>query len=336
MGSTSLITNENGEIESKEEYKPFGSKFSSSGLFDRFKFTGKEFDEDLQQYYFLARNYLSDAGRFTGIDPVLSAVRSPYVYANNNPFKYVDPTGMAGEIIDYRTKLRSIDYINDILTWFETETDYSNQLTRNVLITDLKSRGEVSDTYGFPPNMRINKKLLAHYLNLLTSYKDEHPGAIAITYATPVVKKHKLFEKWIVDRIKTTQPFYDADYFAFLTIIDLSETSSIRIEAALFKEMGNWLYIDGLVGTIYDMEPDFTTPVAEAKFEVEGSLRGIRLLDERYGSKRDRNIRKRYLQVRGEMEDELERWTEEYERQKTLAFAESASHIAFHASLISF
>jgi len=101
LGSTSLITNEEGEVESKEEYKPFGSKFSSSGLFDRFKFTGKEFDEDLQQYYFLARNYLSDAGRFNAIDPILDPTRSPYVYANNNPFKYVDPSGMTIYLLTY-------------------------------------------------------------------------------------------------------------------------------------------------------------------------------------------------------------------------------------------
>ena len=94
-----MITNENGEVESKEEYKPFGSTFFSSGLFDRFKFTGKEYDEDLQQYYFLARNYLSDAGRFNAIDPILNPAMSPYVYANNNPFKYVDPTGMTIKII---------------------------------------------------------------------------------------------------------------------------------------------------------------------------------------------------------------------------------------------
>jgi len=50
--------------------------------------------------YFGARWYDPELGRFTGIDPVDVDENNPhsfnrYAYANNNPYKYVDPDGRA-------------------------------------------------------------------------------------------------------------------------------------------------------------------------------------------------------------------------------------------------
>src|SRR3989338_6899734 len=41
--------------------------------------------------------YNSNIGRFTQVDPIFKPTESPYQYANNNPIKYVDPTGKAAE-----------------------------------------------------------------------------------------------------------------------------------------------------------------------------------------------------------------------------------------------
>ncbi|MBT3395316.1 RHS repeat-associated core domain-containing protein, partial [archaeon] len=62
---------------------------SNSGVKYAFA-TGKELDES-DLYYFGARYYDSDLGRFTSVDPVKE--NEPYSYVRNNPLYYVDPDG---------------------------------------------------------------------------------------------------------------------------------------------------------------------------------------------------------------------------------------------------
>jgi len=66
---------------------PFGQEIING---ERFSFTGKELDDEL--YYFNARYYDSNLGRFTSVDPVED--NHPYSYVANNPMNYVDPSGM--------------------------------------------------------------------------------------------------------------------------------------------------------------------------------------------------------------------------------------------------
>ena len=86
---------------------------------ERFKFTGKERDEETGYDYFGARNYTSAASIWLSVDPLADKYPyiSPYAYCNWNPIKYVDPDGMyfdeANEIIaqkieyEYQQKLSS-------------------------------------------------------------------------------------------------------------------------------------------------------------------------------------------------------------------------------------
>jgi RHS repeat-associated protein len=66
---------------------PFGQPIEVG---DRFSFTGKELDSEL--YYYYARYYDSELGRFTSVDPVSS--EPAYQYVGNNPLNMVDPSGM--------------------------------------------------------------------------------------------------------------------------------------------------------------------------------------------------------------------------------------------------
>ncbi|TCN79453.1 RHS repeat-associated core domain-containing protein [Shewanella fodinae] len=87
---------------SRSHYEPFGKRLGGdkAGI----GFTGYLQNEDLNLTYMQARYYDPLIGRFYTNDPVdvlghLSRGNSPsngfnrYAYANNNPYKYVDPDG---------------------------------------------------------------------------------------------------------------------------------------------------------------------------------------------------------------------------------------------------
>jgi RHS repeat-associated protein len=64
-----------------------------------YQFTGKGWDEDVQLFYFNARWYDKDVGRFISEDPLWGSIFDPqslnrFAYGRNNPYKYTDPTGM--------------------------------------------------------------------------------------------------------------------------------------------------------------------------------------------------------------------------------------------------
>jgi RHS repeat-associated protein len=90
LGSTRVTTDLSGNKISSSDNYPFGSVLREEGSVNKYKFTGKELDSTGLQY-FGARYYDSTIGRFTQIDPIKD--NHPYSYANNNPMKFVDPTG---------------------------------------------------------------------------------------------------------------------------------------------------------------------------------------------------------------------------------------------------
>ena len=69
-----------------------------------YKYAGKELDEEsgLNWYYFGARYFDPQIGRFLSVDPLAGKFPawSPYNYAYNNPLRFIDPTGMAPDEID--------------------------------------------------------------------------------------------------------------------------------------------------------------------------------------------------------------------------------------------
>ena len=92
LGSIRAITDDTGSIIYSTSYDPFGNKFDETS-YSSYTYTGKQQD-NTGLYYYGARYYDANLGRFTQLDPILSADDSPYVYVSNNPLKFVDPTGM--------------------------------------------------------------------------------------------------------------------------------------------------------------------------------------------------------------------------------------------------
>lgn len=99
LGSTSVMSNSKGKKIAEENYSVFGEVLSSNGENPTdFFFTGKELDEGTGLYYYGARYYDPETGRFISADSFSGRATKPqtqnkYTYTSNNPLKYVDPTG---------------------------------------------------------------------------------------------------------------------------------------------------------------------------------------------------------------------------------------------------
>ena len=79
-------------------YAPYGESLlnqQASTYNERFKFTGKERDEETGFDYFGARYYWT-LGTWISVDPLAHKYPgiSPYAYCGWNPIRFVDPDGM--------------------------------------------------------------------------------------------------------------------------------------------------------------------------------------------------------------------------------------------------
>jgi RHS repeat-associated protein len=98
LGSTSLITNLDGEVVQHVEYVPFGEVFieeRNNTWNTPYLFNAKELDEETGLYYYGARYYDSRASVWLGVDPMWEKYPgiSSYAYCHNNPIGFVDPDG---------------------------------------------------------------------------------------------------------------------------------------------------------------------------------------------------------------------------------------------------
>ena len=102
LGSTSYITNLDGEVVQHVEYVPFGEVFieeRNNTWNTPYLFNAKEFDEETGLYYYGARYYDPRLSVWMSTDPLQEKYIniSRYCYAFYNPSTFVDLTGKEGE-----------------------------------------------------------------------------------------------------------------------------------------------------------------------------------------------------------------------------------------------
>ena len=135
LGSSSFITNLEGEVVQHIEYVPFGEVFieERNNVWNTpYLFNAKEFDEETGMYYYGARYYEPRLNLWMSVDPIYNydprnsenyldgehnggiynyANLNPYIYCYQNPVKLVDPNGkqaLAGAIMGGLTEYASI------------------------------------------------------------------------------------------------------------------------------------------------------------------------------------------------------------------------------------
>ncbi|WP_300666991.1 YqiA/YcfP family alpha/beta fold hydrolase, partial [Fluviicola sp.] len=99
LGSSTILLETNGFSINKEEYYPFGETSFGSYSKKRYRYSGKEKDEESGLYYYGARYYMPWACKFVSCDPLTGKLPqwSSYAAFNDNPIVYIDPIGLEGE-----------------------------------------------------------------------------------------------------------------------------------------------------------------------------------------------------------------------------------------------
>ena len=105
-------------IISYEEYHPYGTTSYRSGRTEteaslkRYKYVGKERDEETGLYYYGARYYAAWLCRFVSVDPLQFKypIYTPYQYAGNKPITYIDLDGLEEATPMKNSELTSTGY----------------------------------------------------------------------------------------------------------------------------------------------------------------------------------------------------------------------------------
>ena len=106
LGSSNLVLNVAGVLMNREEHYPYGETSFGSFSRKRYRFTGKERDEESGLNYHAARYYSVNFIKWVSPDP--SGMIDNYnlfIYSKNNPIKYFDKTGKESTIPEADKKL---------------------------------------------------------------------------------------------------------------------------------------------------------------------------------------------------------------------------------------
>ena len=132
LGSSSYITNLDGEVVQHIEYVPFGEVFveERNNIWNTpYLFNAKEFDEETGLYYYGARYYDPRVSLWISTDPMEDKFPSvsSYTYVLNNPLNILDPNGadivyvnLGGQEV-YRIKNKNI-----YKTYIQTSRSYTS------------------------------------------------------------------------------------------------------------------------------------------------------------------------------------------------------------------
>ena len=110
LGSTRLMTDNNGAIMVEYDYDAYGNLTRKVGdAENNYLFAGEQFDDAVDGYYLRARYYDFNTGRLISRDPFVGFEDDPesqhkYNYGENDPINQIDPTGLVS-LVEYRTTL---------------------------------------------------------------------------------------------------------------------------------------------------------------------------------------------------------------------------------------
>ena len=183
LGSSSYITDVNGEVTQHIEYFAFGETFlEEHSNTDRtpYLFNGKELDEETGLYYYGARYYDAKTSVWQSADPKAEKYpnRSPYEYGASNPIVYIDPDGR--DIIN-ADKLRLSRYTKQLQKYISANKKYAG-LSRKEIKARYGKKGLAQSKHYNKRIKKINKSVKTYTKRsnktdkIMTKWKKESPN----------------------------------------------------------------------------------------------------------------------------------------------------------------
>ncbi len=148
LGNTRITMNQNGTLLQEDAYYPFGMNivglsYSDASPENRYKYNGKRCAErsrsdlegefGLEWYDYGARFYDAVLGRFHTVDPLAEnySFQSPFVYAANNPIRFIDFMGMsAGDYYDQKGNYLGTDGVDDQKNYVVTDRKEAKKIKK--------------------------------------------------------------------------------------------------------------------------------------------------------------------------------------------------------------
>ncbi|HMN07028.1 MAG TPA: RHS repeat-associated core domain-containing protein [Flavobacteriales bacterium] len=117
LGTSSVMVNTGGDLINREEYYPFGETSFGAFAKKRYRYVGKEKDNESGLYYYGARYYAGWMCRFISVDPLADkyAQLTPYNYAANDPIGDFDIDGRQNNKTEQAPSAQDPMNFNDIL-----------------------------------------------------------------------------------------------------------------------------------------------------------------------------------------------------------------------------
>ncbi|MDX2032572.1 MAG: SpvB/TcaC N-terminal domain-containing protein [Blastocatellia bacterium] len=222
LSSCGTVLGSAGELIHREEFTPYGETSFGSFARKRYRFTGKERDEESGWNYHGARYFVSWIGRWSGPDP-LGPVDglSLYIYVNANPIVKIDPQGKEGKKAVIHTPNTLIVTVeapghkrrNDgdftVSPGQEDPDSFVSQITM-----DFSTRRgfEVANFLGSD-----SEKVEEQVKNKISDFRDSNPNGfvVAVGHSKGAANLIHVSEDTAIDLLITIDPENESDFFDY-------------------------------------------------------------------------------------------------------------------------
>ena len=201
LGNVRVTFNENGTVQQEDSYYPFGltmeglNYLSGSKSYEKNKYlyNGKELQEDygLEWYDYGARMYDSQIARFHTVDPKAEEFnfQSPFVYASNNPIKFIDKNGEGpgnpiNEIYEGWKKFTKASY--NYMKGFLSVININGEVHQKTVVSVSKSVKNVKVEQNIASTLK--KEVSVQPMNLLDHMSDENNFNIRNDNPKPIIQ----------------------------------------------------------------------------------------------------------------------------------------------------
>jgi RHS repeat-associated protein len=160
LGNSNIVVSDKGDFINREEYFPYGETSFGSFAMKRYRFSGKERDEESGLYYHAARYFATWLCRWVTGDPIgLRAGPNPYQYCAANPLTFRDRSGLQKEPstgVDTRPFKINIDEIDPVAQGGSVDNPANKEFKEDVTNVRHKNAFPESTTRLEPPRSMVS------------------------------------------------------------------------------------------------------------------------------------------------------------------------------------